>query len=773
MAERPVSVADSLVAPASIPLHHNDHDPFFEPPRASFLAATDSSGSVRDITAPSTPAQNNAPLLPASHRFANDSEVQLEKTTPDAEEPKPRRWRLYLGLLALLVVVVLVVVLPVFFTVIKPKQNAVNESSHGSSSAPTAHGSSPSGAPAVPSGAITGGDGSTVTTVDGSTFVYNNQFGGYWWHDPNDPFNNNARPNSWTPPLNQSWTWGQDRVFGVNLGGWFVLEPFISPALFQKYPGASDEWTLSTAMAADTSAGGGLQQLEDHYNTFITEQDIAEIAGAGMNWVRIPIPFWAVDKWPGEPFLAQTSWKYILRAIEWCRKYGVRVNIDLHTIPGSQNGYNHSGKGGEVDFLNGVMGFANAQRAMDYIRILSEFFAQPQYNEVIGMFGIMNEPLLDTIGRQQLSSFYLETYQMIRGITGIGAGKGFYISFHDGFSGFGNWDGFLAGADRIALDTHPYMSFDTTISTAPIDTGTGAGAGGPWPGQACTRWASAMNSSQTGFGITTAGEYSNGINDCGLFLRGISGDHTYTGDCSVWQDSSNWSEGTKAGLLQFALASMDALGDTFFWTWKIGNSTAGIVESPLWSYQLGLQGGWMPTDPRTSVGTCASLGVSGPIFDGQYESWQTGGAGAGQLAAAATDSFPWPPPSISNAGAPSLLPSYTPTAPIPTLPPISLTPTPKPTVNVGDGWFNAQDTAGAMTTIEGCTYPDAWGALNAAIPPVCGGGDLGAQTAVLPLPLTTSTDDDSVPPVATAPPVPGLPTRSIPVVPTVIPIGAR
>ncbi len=54
----------------------------------------------------------------------------------------------------------------------------------------------------------------------------------------------------------------------VNLGGWFVLEPFISPALFQKYPGAIDEWSLSEAMAADT-AGGGLGQLEEHYQTFI------------------------------------------------------------------------------------------------------------------------------------------------------------------------------------------------------------------------------------------------------------------------------------------------------------------------------------------------------------------------------------------------------------------------------------------------------------------------------------------------------------------------
>jgi len=55
----------------------------------------------------------------------------------------------------------------------------------------------------------------------------------------------------------------------VNLGGWFVLEPFITPALYHKYqPEAIDEWTLSTAMAADSSSGG-LSQLEQHYQTFI------------------------------------------------------------------------------------------------------------------------------------------------------------------------------------------------------------------------------------------------------------------------------------------------------------------------------------------------------------------------------------------------------------------------------------------------------------------------------------------------------------------------
>ncbi|KAJ3520446.1 hypothetical protein NMY22_g12754 [Coprinellus aureogranulatus] len=286
----------------------------------------------------------------------------------------------------------------------------------------------------------TGGDGSIVKMEDGTTFVYSNPFGGYCWYsplrvccasltgvvcmvgvyDPNNPVDDSARPNSWTPPLNESWDWNNGKIYGVNLGGLFVLEPFITPALYQRYDGALDEWTLSTMMAADT-ANGGLNQLEEHYNTFIasealssrstftdfgaqTEKDIAEIAGAGLNWVRLPIPFWAIETWAGEPFLAKTSWKYIVRLLGWCRKYGLRVNLDLHTIPGSQNGYNHSGRAGEINFMQGIMGLANAQRALNYIRTITEFISQPEWRNVVPFFGILNEPIMPVIGVGQLQS---------------------------------------------------------------------------------------------------------------------------------------------------------------------------------------------------------------------------------------------------------------------------------------------------------------------------------------------------------------------------------
>ena len=65
-------------------------------------------------------------------------------------------------------------------------------------------------------------------------------------------------------------------------------------------------------------------------------------------------------------------------------------------------GFNHSGKGGQVNFLMGTMGMANAQRTLNYIRIFTEFISQPEYRDVVPMFSIMNEGGVGIIGDAQL-----------------------------------------------------------------------------------------------------------------------------------------------------------------------------------------------------------------------------------------------------------------------------------------------------------------------------------------------------------------------------------
>lgn len=95
---------------------------------------------------------------------------------------------------------------------------------------------------------------------------------------------------------------------------------------------------------------------------------------------------------------------YFLKAIQWARKYGLRINLDFHALPGSQNGWNHSGRLGSVNVLFGPMGLANAQRSLDYIRIIAEFISQPEYKDVVSMFGITNEPQGPVVGQPALQS---------------------------------------------------------------------------------------------------------------------------------------------------------------------------------------------------------------------------------------------------------------------------------------------------------------------------------------------------------------------------------
>jgi len=59
----------------------------------------------------------------------------------------------------------------------------------------------------------------------------------YWFFagvdNPNDPFNNGAYPNSWTPPLNSSWTWGVDKIYGsVSFGRVSETHSYIKYGLY-------------------------------------------------------------------------------------------------------------------------------------------------------------------------------------------------------------------------------------------------------------------------------------------------------------------------------------------------------------------------------------------------------------------------------------------------------------------------------------------------------------------------------------------------------------
>ncbi|KAH0551360.1 hypothetical protein GP486_007425 [Trichoglossum hirsutum] len=432
----------------------------------------------------------------------------------------------------------------------------------------------------------------------------------------NSTWDDSKRPNDKVPPLNQKFGYGVTPIRGVNIGGWLVLEPFITPSLFNSYDpklGVVDEYTLSQRLGPTDAA----KTLEKHYATFVTEQTFSDIATAGLDHVRIPYPYWAVTTYPGDPYVAKISWRYLLRGIEWARKYGIRVNLDLHSVPGSQNGWSHSGRQGSIGWINGTDGQLNVQRSLDIHDQLSQFFGQPRYKNIITIYGLLNEPKMIALPTEPVLEWTKNAFNTVRK-NGVQA----YVVFADGFLGLPNWQGKLQGLDGLVLDVHQYVIFNVDQIAYTHQNKIQF---------ACSGWGVQMAQSvnvATGFGPTLCGEWSQADTDCTQYLNNVNvgarWDGTLnTGDpntqvlapacpkggggtckCSdANADPSKYSSDYKQWLRMFAeaqMASFERAWGWFYWTWDTEAATQ-------WSWKKGMAAGILPSRAYQRDFNCSSM----------------------------------------------------------------------------------------------------------------------------------------------------------------------
>lgn len=89
---------------------------------------------------------------------------------------------------------------------------------------------------------------------------------------------------------------------------------------------------------AGVNLGGWISQYreakKEHFDSFITETDIAQIVGWGMDHVRLPIDYMVLED-DDKPFeYKEDGFSYIDNCIQWCEKYNLGIILDLHRAPG-------------------------------------------------------------------------------------------------------------------------------------------------------------------------------------------------------------------------------------------------------------------------------------------------------------------------------------------------------------------------------------------------------------------------------------------------------
>ncbi|XP_031504437.1 probable glucan 1,3-beta-glucosidase A [Nymphaea colorata] len=150
------------------------------------------------------------------------------------------------------------------------------------------------------------------------------------------------------------------------------------------------------------------QVMQEHWDTFIVEDDFDFIAKNGLNSVRIPVGWWTAMNPTPAPFVAG-SLDVLDRAFSWAEKYDLKVILDLHAPPYSQNGQDHSGS------RDGTIEFGSTQETIDKTVEVIEFFsARYASSQSLAAVELINEPSAPAVTLDVITRYYEAGYAAVR-----------------------------------------------------------------------------------------------------------------------------------------------------------------------------------------------------------------------------------------------------------------------------------------------------------------------------------------------------------------------
>lgn len=319
--------------------------------------------------------------------------------------------------------------------------------------------------------------------------------------------------------------------------------------------GIIDEYTLCEKVGAQTAVDEVLRQ---HWDTWIQWSDMKKIADSGFNLVRIPIGYWAYDN-SDSPYCSGAA-PYMDAAIDWARSVGLKVMIDLHGAPLSQNGFDNSGQRIDSPGKPGWQQGDSVQKTLDVLAVMQKKYGARKYDDVIAGIELLNEPLTPVLDLQQYKQFARDGLDQQRQTS-----QSRVVVVQDGFQQPQSYNNFLTPSDNnaqnVALDHHEYQVFTPElVSMSPMEHRQYT-CNNAWSYSYADKW-------------TFVGEWSGAMTDCAAALNGYGKGARYDG---TFPDS--WFVGS-------------CEGKNFIeqWSQQMKDDTRGYIETQIEAFEAKTQG---------------------------------------------------------------------------------------------------------------------------------------------------------------------------------------
>ena len=177
-------------------------------------------------------------------------------------------------------------------------------------------------------------------------------------------------------------------IRGTNLGNWLNPEGYMFG--FRSVNSAHFIDEMLRQAVGPVATDSFWKMFKDNY---ITEADIAFIASTGANTIRLPFHYklFTDEDYMGL-YSSQDGFQRMDTVIEWCRKYGLYVILDMHDAPGGQTGDN-------IDDSYGYPWLLECKLSQElYASIWHDIAEHYKDEPVVLGYDLLNEPIAPYFG---------------------------------------------------------------------------------------------------------------------------------------------------------------------------------------------------------------------------------------------------------------------------------------------------------------------------------------------------------------------------------------
>lgn len=226
---------------------------------------------------------------------------------------------------------------------------------------------------------------------------------------------------------------------GVSFGGWLNMENFITGYI-------GSESSFRKTLREELGEERYNVFMDSFLDSFIREEDFKFLAELGATVVRVPFNYrhFEDDLEPGQ--YKSSAFKYLDRAINWAKKYGIYVILDLHAAQGWQNESWHSDNTNSISLLWSNRDYQ--KRVIDLWTYIADYYKDEEY---IAGYDLLNEP--DAPDVESINRLYRELVENIRKVDKK------HIIFLEANNYSKNFRGFEEPFDdNLAYSSHNYCS---------------------------------------------------------------------------------------------------------------------------------------------------------------------------------------------------------------------------------------------------------------------------------------------------------------------------